>query len=191
MRIALVDDNNERADTLERALGALGHRLVGRLSTRDDLRAAVLECEPEVMLIGVDAPSRDLLDTLADLQRELPRPIVVFSRQSDAETTRLAIRAGVSAYVVDDLAPARLQPVLDVAIARFHEHQALHRELEDTRQRLAERKDIERAKHLLMQRRALAEPEAYRLLRKMAMDRKLRLGEVARAVLMASELEPR
>ncbi len=188
MRIVLVDDDAERAETLERALQAHGHVIEARLDTEADLAAAVRRWLPDILLIDVDAPSRDTLESLASLHRDLPRPVVLFAAHSDSDTIRRAIRAGVSAYVVDGMTASRLQPVLDVAIARFQEHLAMKRELDEMQQRLADRRDVDRAKLLLMERRKLGENEAYELLRSMAMNRKQRLGDVARALLLASEV---
>lgn len=187
VRIVLVDDDAERATLLEAALQAHGHRVEARLDTQADLAAAVRHWLPDIVLIDVDAPSRDTLESLASIHRDHPRPVVLFAAHSDADTIRRAIRAGVSAYVVDGMTPARLQPVLDVAIARFQEHLAIKQELVDTQQRLADRRDVDRAKLLLMERRRLGENEAYELLRTMAMNRKQRLGDMARALLLASE----
>jgi response regulator NasT len=113
---------------------------------------------------------------------------VIAVDRSDSESIRAAVQAGVSAYVVGGLAPERVRPVLEVAIARFNQYQALRRELETARSTLEERKVIERAKGILMKSRRLAEDEAFRLLRKMAMDRKTRLADVARQIVDAAEL---
>lgn len=184
----LVDDDTLRLQQVESELKSVGHDVVVRLDTAADLPAEVRRHAPDVILIDVDAPARDTLESLARISSESPRPIVMFAGASDCDTIRRAVRAGVSAYVVDGLSAARLKPILDVAIARFHEHQALRRELEDTRTRLADRRDIEKAKGLLIQRRGMAEDQAYEQLRRMAMDRRLKLGEAARSVITAAAL---
>lgn len=188
LRIMLVDDDHLRLQQVEVALSAAGHQVIVRLDTRADLLDAVRRHAPDVILIDVDAPGRDTLESLNRISSDCPRPIVMFSGDGDGDTIRRAVRAGVSAYVVDGLSAARLKPILDVAIARFHEHQALRRELDDAKARLADRRDVERAKGLLMQRRQLNETQAYEMLRKMAMDRSLRIGEAARALIAAAEL---
>lgn len=188
MRIMLVDDDPLRLAQVEQALCAAGHQVVLRLDTRADLLAEVRRHAPDVILIDVDAPARDTLESLNRISSDCPRPIVMFAGDGDGETIRRAVRAGVSAYVVDGLSAARLKPILDVAIARFHEHQALRRELDDTRTRLADRRDVDKAKALLMQRRSLSEDKAYEQLRRMAMDRGLKIGEAARVLLAAAEL---
>ena len=188
MRVMLVDDDHDRLRLLREALVGSGNEVVAELATSSDLLTAVNRHQPDVVLIDVDAPSRDTLESLGQIARDRPRPIVLFAANSDAETIRRAMRAGVSAYVVDGMSASRLKSVIDVAIARFHEHQALKRELEDTKTRLADRRDIDRAKGVLMQRRGLSENDAYELLRRMAMDRNLKRGDAARALLAAADL---
>ena len=183
----LVDDDLERLALLEQPLVADGHVIVARLDTHADLLHAVSRYQPEIIFIDVDAPGRDTLESLGQLHREQPRPIVLFAARSDIETTRRAVHAGVSAYVVGGLDPARLSALMEVAIARFEAHQALRRELDNARSRLADQRDIEKAKGLLMKRRGLDEAAAYGMLRKMAMDRKQRMGDFARALLSAAE----
>lgn len=184
----LVDDHPDRIAMLEAALSEDGHEVVARLDTQADLGAAVARVAPDVILIDVDAPSRDTLESLALINREQPRPIVLFAARSDADTIQRAMRAGVSSYVVDGMSPERLKAVMEVAIARFEQFQALRRELDDAKTKLADRRDVDRAKGLLMQRRGLDENAAYEMLRKMAMSRNLRIGEAARSLIAAAEL---
>lgn len=184
----LVDDDDQRMLLLRQALIGDGNVVVAQLTTADDLITAVAQHQPDIVLIDVDAPSRDTLESLGRITRDRPRPIVLFARHGDADSARRAMRAGVSAYVVDGMPEARLRSVIEVAIARFDEYQALRRELEDTRARLADRRDVDRAKGVLMQRRGLSESQAYEQLRRMAMDRNLKIGDAARALLAAAEL---
>jgi response regulator NasT len=188
MRIMLVDDDPTRSEIVETALLGAGYRIAVRLGTSADLIAAVQRYSPDVILIDVDAPGRDTLESLNRISSDCPRPIVMFADDSDGDTIRRAVRAGVSAYVVDGLSPQRLKPIVEVAIARFHEHQALRRELDEAKTRLADRRDVERAKGLLMERRKLSETQAYEMLRKMAMDRSLKIGDAARALIAAADL---
>jgi len=188
MRIMLVDDDQVRLQQVEQALAAGGDEVVVRLDTRADLLQAVQRYAPDVILIDVDAPGRDTLESLNRISIDCPRPIVMFTDDGGSDTIRRAVRAGVSAYVVAGLSATRLKPIVDVAIARFHEHQALRRELDDAKTRLADRRDIERAKGLLMTRRNLNETDAYEMLRKMAMDRNMKLGDASRALIAAAEL---
>lgn len=188
LRVMLVDDDKERLATLEQVLAAEGHSVVARLDTHADLSQQVAQHRPEIIFIDVDAPARDTLESLGQLNREQPRPVVLFAARSDAETTRRAVQAGVSVYVVDGLNPARLNGLVELAIARFEMHQQLRQELNRVQARLADQRDIEKAKGLLMKRRGLDEATAYGLLRKMAMDRKQRMGDFARVLLSAADV---
>lgn len=188
MRIMLVDDDCGRMALLRQELLSGGNEVVAQLSPEDDLLKAVATCHPDVILIEVDAPSRDTLESLGQIGRDQPRPIMLFAQHIDAQTARRAMRAGVSAYVVDGMTPTRLKSVIDIAIARFDEHQALRQALEETRTQLADRRDVDRAKGVLMQRRRLTETEAHELLRKMALERRMKIGDAARSLLAAAEL---
>jgi response regulator NasT len=129
-----------------------------------------------------------VLDNCAAVTQQVPRPIVFFANNADPDTIAEAVKAGVSAYVVDGLTEARIKPILDVAIARFREHQKLRDELEEMKTRLADRRDVERAKAMLAKLRKLDEAAAYALLRRSAMARRITIGEAARTMLAAAEL---
>jgi response regulator NasT len=188
LKILIVDQDSGRSAILEQALIDAGHTVVARLQSERDLASKVAEYRPDVVIIDMEAPGRDTLEQMREVSRDNPRPIVLFSNQRDPEYIRQAVQAGVSAYVVDGLQKERVLPIVEVAMARFREFQALRRELEETRSRLQERKIIEKAKGILMQRRGLSEDAAYQLMRKMAMDRNLRLVEVARTLLALEDL---
>jgi response regulator NasT len=188
LRVMVVDDDDGRAAFVTQALQASGYDVVARLSAAEDLLAAVRRVQPDVVLVDMDNPARDVLDNCAAVTQEVPRPIVFFARNADPDTIADAVRAGVSAYVVDGLTEPRLKPILDVAIARFREHQRLRNELQDMHTRLADRRDVERAKATLAKLRKLDEAQAYALLRRSAMARRITIGEAARTVLAAAEL---
>ena len=188
LRVMIVDENPERAALIEASLAGEGYEIVARVIGRADLQATVNRVEPDVIVIDMECPDRDTLEDMSRITRERRRPTVMFVDRSDSESIRAAVRAGVSAYVVAGLSPERVRPVLEVAIARFTEFEELRRELESVRSNLEDRKVIERAKGILMKRRGLPEDEAFRLLRKMAMDRKLRLAAVARELVAAAEV---
>jgi len=188
LRVLLVDRSVGRAAVLEQALGDAGYSVVGRIAASDDLQAAVQRIEPDVIIIDMDSPDRDTLEHMRGISAERPKPIVMFAEDGDSVTIEEAVRAGVSAYIVDGLNATRVKPIMDVAIARFREFQALRQELADAKHSLAERKDIERAKGILMQQRDWNEQEAYEALRKLAMDRNLRIGEVARNIIAVADL---
>jgi len=158
------------------------------LSSAAGLAEQVARLEPDVIIIDIESPDRDTLEHMASLHRDNPRPVVMFAEQNDSGAIERAVRAGVSAYVVDGLNPSRVKTIVDVAVARFREYQALRRELEETRTQLADRKQIDRAKGLLMKHRSLDEKQAYNAMRKMAMDRGQRLAEVAGNIIAVFDL---
>lgn len=184
----LVDEKAERSSDLERALTAEGYRVAARLSSRDDLRARVAELAPDVIIVDMQSPDRDMFEDMRHIHRAQPRPILMFVDESDFESTRAAVRAGVSAYVVDGLRSRSVRPIVEVAIARFEEHEALRRELREARLHLEERKLVDRAKGILMQRKGIGEEDAYRMLRKAAMDRQARIADVARHLIETADL---
>jgi response regulator NasT len=188
LRMVLVDDDADRAAFVTQALRAAGHDVVARLSANEDLLAAVRRLRPDVILVDMDNPARDVLDNCAAVTQQVPRPIIFFARDADPDTIARAVRAGVSAYIVDGMAAHRIKSILDVAIARFREHQRLRNELDEMRTRLADRRDVERAKSMLARVRRLDEAQAYALLRRSAMARRITIGEAARTVLAAAEL---
>ncbi|HEX9465834.1 MAG TPA: ANTAR domain-containing protein [Alphaproteobacteria bacterium] len=183
-----MDADPARAAVLKAGLTDSGARIVAVASPDDDLLRAVRDAAPDVIIIDLDSPSRDTLESLRAVTRDQPRPIVMFVDNSDDHMIEAAIRAGVSAYVIDGLQAKRVKPVLDVAIARFKEYQALRGELEKTKNSLNERKAIERAKGILMDQRQMTEDEAYRTLRKLAMDQNKRLVDVAQALLTYAQV---
>jgi two-component system, response regulator / RNA-binding antiterminator len=136
----------------------------------------------------MDSPSRDVLEHLVFVSQNSPRPVVMFAQDDAPETIRAATRAGVSAYVVDGLDRDRIKSIVEAAVARFEDYQALRTQLAEANLKLSERKVVEKAKGLLMKSRALDEEAAYAALRKMAMDRKLKLIEVAQRVIDAADL---
>jgi response regulator NasT len=188
MRVLLVDDDQERAATLKTALSEAGYEVVAHVSASLDLVARVRELQPDVVIIDRDSPDRDTLEHVCMVTRDDPRPIVMFTQDQDRTMIREALKAGVTAYVVDGLSAERIRPIMDVAVARFEQSQALHQELQEARATLAERKVIERAKGILMQQRGCSEDEAYRLLRKAAMDGNKRLAEVAEQLIAMIKL---
>jgi two-component system, response regulator / RNA-binding antiterminator len=183
LRVLLVDSDMERAAAVRAGLEAAGFEVAGVSSDASGLTRLVRETRADIIVCDLDDPSRDALESMRALNRDEPRPVVVFASRGEPEQIEAALEAGVAAYVVEGLAPARVRPVLEVAIRRFRAHQALRAELDEARATLAERVLIERAKGVLMQRRRLPEADAHRLLRRWAMDRSQRMVEVARSIL--------
>jgi response regulator NasT len=188
VRVVLVDGAAERAAWVKESLEASGFVVMAVLGMGTDLPRLVGEMSPDVIVVDIDSPDRDILEGMRQVAREHRRPVVMFAQDGNAEAIRASVEAGVAAYVVDGLRPERVKPVVDVAIARFKQFQELQSELDRTKATLAARKLVERAKGILMKRRQCEEEEAYKLMRKMAMDQKLRLIDIANKIIEAAEL---
>ncbi len=188
LRVLIVDDSEERVAILREGLERAGHHVAAVLSAPFDLLRAVETTRPDVIVIDTESPSRDVLENLFAVTRSNPRPIVMFSEDRASESIREAVRVGVSAYVVDGLDASRVEPILEVAVARFEAFQNLREQLAEATLKLEERKLVERAKGLLMKARGLDENAAYKLLRQQAMQQQLRLGEVAERLIAAADL---
>jgi len=188
MRVLVVDETQERADILREGLRRAGYEVSASLSSPDALPATIEQLRPDVIVIDTGSPSPEVLEHLVVVAQHTPSPVVMFSSDGAPETIREALRAGVSAYVVDGMDPDRIRAIIDVAVAQFEHFQRLRQALAEANLKLAERKLVERAKGLLIKHRNLDEQAAYALLRKFAMDRKLRLGEVAQQLIDAADL---
>ncbi|ADH87730.1 response regulator receiver and ANTAR domain protein [Ancylobacter novellus DSM 506] len=188
LRIVIVDESPLRAAILEEGLREAGYRNVLRLPERHDLLARLHAIDPDVIVIDLEDPSRDVIEQMFQVSREVKRPIAMFVDQSDSSTIAAAIDAGVSAYIVDGLKKERVKPIIDMTISRFRAFARLREELEQTRTELEERKTIDRAKGILMKMKGLDEPQAYALLRRTAMNEKRRLVDIAQSVITAAEL---
>jgi response regulator NasT len=189
LKVLLVDDRRDRASALKRALSVMdGVEVALTLESPLALLRHVEQQRPDIILIDTESPSRDVLEQLAAVSGNAPRPVVMFTEDAQDDAIRSALRAGVSAYIVDGIAPGRLDPIMRIAMERFDAEQELRAELEDTKARLAERKVVERAKGILMKQRGCSEDEAYAALRSLAMQRGIRLGEAAQQVIDVSSL---
>jgi response regulator NasT len=188
LKVMLVDEDPDRAASVRAALEANGCEVVSRLASPMEIYDAVAASSPDVIIIDTESPSRDSLESLAFVSRDRPHPIVMFSGDRSSETIREAIRAGVSAYVVDGLSQERLQPILEVAVERFAAEQSLKQELADAKSQLSERKKVERAKGILMKQKSIAEDEAFQQLRRFAMDRGIKMADAAAQVIDMAKL---
>ena len=188
MRVLVVDESAERAEILRDGLARAGYEVSASLSSPSALLKTIERIQPDVIVVGTDSPSRDVLEHLVVVSVHGPRPVVMFASDGTPQMIREALKAGVSAYVVDGLDAARVKTIIDVAVARFEDFQRLRIALAEANLRLAERKLVERAKGILMKTRGMDEEAAYALLRRRAMDRKLRLGEVAQQLIDAADL---
>ncbi|WP_454280025.1 ANTAR domain-containing response regulator [Sphingomonas sp. Marseille-Q8236] len=188
MRIAIIDTSSTRAAIISDGLREAGLTDLVVIDPAGALAAQVERAAPEVVLINLENPSRDVLEDFFTMSRALDRPIAMFVDQSDAEATMAAVDAGVSAYVVDGLAKQRIKPILDLAVRRFQAFSRLQAELAEAKTALADRQVIDRAKAILMRRRSLAEPAAYALLRSHAMTSNRRIADVAEAIVTSEQL---
>ncbi|MGY8560580.1 ANTAR domain-containing response regulator [Paracidovorax citrulli] len=183
-----AQEQAERSRALRIGLLENGFNLVATLPADVFLSECIAQLQPDMVIVDAESAARDALEHVVMATREAPRPIVLFTNDEDTSHVRDAVAAGVTAYIVAGLAPQRIRPILDVAMARFQHEQALKAELADARGALQDRKTIDRAKGLLMQRHGLTEQAAYDKLRKLAMDKGLKLAEVAQRMLDAFEL---
>ena len=188
LRVMVVDESTECADLLRQGLQAAGHIVVATLGGTLNILAQVEHHKPDVIVISMDSPDRDSLEHICVVSQNQPKPIVLFTQAQDSNTIEAAVRAGVSAYVVDGLESSRVHSILNVAVARFNQYQALQLELAQSKAEIGERKQIERAKGLLMKQRRWDEDTAFRALRKMAMDRNIRLADAAEQVIAVTKL---
>jgi response regulator NasT len=180
LSVLLIDDTPARAEIVEAGLRAAGYRLLTRLEGTGELSERVREFSPDVVVLSLDSPTREVIEDMRRSTEQQARPIALFVEQSDPATIAAAMEAGVSAYVVKGLAQDRVRPVVEVAVAHFNRYHSMREELDRARLTLLERKAIDRAKGLLMEQKGLAEDAAYKLLRKLAMDQNKRIGEIAR-----------
>ncbi len=188
LRVLLIDDDRGRSALLEQALRDAGYAVIAKFGTGDNIAFLVNEHQPDVIIVDLESPDRDTLEHMHTISRDQPRPIVMFAEDQDSSAIHKAIKAGVSAYIVDGLNSKRVKPVMEVAIARFREYQALRDELKRTKVSLEERKLLDRAKALLIKRQGMSEEEAYQALRKLAMDRGIKLVEAARNIISVLDL---
>ena len=188
LRVMLVDDSPGDVSPLKESLIKSGYDVVEVTSSAAVLLDRVAALQPDVIIIDTESPTRDTLEQLSFVSARQPRPIVLFTEDRENATIQAAIKAGVSAYIVAGMQPDRLRPILDVAVARFEQDHALREELKSAQGRLVERKVVERAKGILMQQKGVSEDEAFRLMRKLAMDRNRKLLDVAQQIIDVSDL---
>ena len=178
----------ERSRQLRIGLLEGGFNLIATLPADVFLSDRLAQLQPDMIIVDAESDARDALEHVVVATREARRPIVLFTNDEDTTHVKDAVAAGVSAYIVAGLEPARIRPILDVAMARFEHEQGLRRELAEAKGELRDRKVIERAKAMLMQRQDLSETQAYDKLRKAAMNKGLRMAEVAQRLLDAADL---
>lgn len=188
LKIVIVDESPVRAAILADGLREAGFTQVVRLEETANLLAHIYAVDPDVILIDLENPSRDVLEQMFQVSRAVRRPIAMFVDQSDSASIQASVDAGVSAYIVDGLKKERVKHILDLCISRFYAFSRLQTELDKAKTALEERKVIDRAKGILMKAKNLSEEEAYALLRRTAMNENRKIAEVAQSVLTAADL---
>lgn len=188
LTILVIDENTIRASIIEEGLREAGHLRVTVIHDVNGIARSIEQLTPDVIIIDLENPNRDMLEHLFQLTRSVSRPIAMFVDRADTESIAAAVDAGVSAYIVDGLKKERVKPILDMAVMRFRAFDRLRRELTDAKTALTERKVIERAKGILMKMRGLSEEEAFALLRQTAMNEKKKMADIAQSVVTAASL---
>ena len=188
LSILIIDENRLRVSVIEAGLREAGHDNLTIVHDVTGIARRIAEIEPDVIIISLENPNRDMLENMFQLSRAVKRPIAMFVDRSDQAEIEAAVEAGVSAYVVDGLKRERVKPILDMAISRFNAFSRMTRELEEARSELENRKLIDRAKGILMSTRGLGEADAYALLRKTAMNQNRKISEIAESLITAAGL---
>lgn len=188
MRIAIVDESAARAAVIQEGLAGIDDCETVVLTERRGLIAQIAGFEPDIVLMDLGNPSRDVLEEYFAVSKALAKPIAMFVDESDEESIAASVDAGVSSYIVNGFAKERIRPILDLAVRRFNAFARLEHDLAEARGQLAERANVDKAKRLLMTSRGLSEPEAYKELRSQAMRSSKRIADVAEALLMADQL---
>ncbi len=184
LHILLIDDDADRASALANALDASCYQVSHLVGSKASLLKEVDHKQPDIIIIDVESPDRDILESLHTLNNVNPKPIVMFSEQEDTQLIQQTTRSGVSAYVVGaDISDARVRSILDAAMARFDQMQQLRSQLDQTKKELATRKVVDQAKTLLMETKKISEKEAYQYIRKMAMDNGQKMEQVAKNII--------
>jgi response regulator NasT len=188
LSILIIDENRLRAAVIEDGLRDAGYSKLTLVHDVAGIARRIADISPDVIVIDLENPNRDVLESMFQLSRAVKRPIAMFVDRSDQAAIEAAVEAGVSAYVVDGLKRERVKPILDMAISRFNAFARMSRELEDARSQLESRKLVDRAKGILMKTRGMSEADAYALLRKTAMNQNRKISEIAESLITAAGL---
>ena len=181
--VLLIEEQQERSSILKKTLLDFGYNISQHVPLNTDIMAQVDAFKPDMLILATDLPSEALLKTLAEINQLLPLPIIIFAENDSPNLIKAAIRSGVSAYVVSEIIPQRLNSIISVANERFKSEQALRNELKQAKNQLESRKYIEKAKGIIMEQKQLSEQQSYDLLRKMAMDQGNSLAAVAKSII--------
>lgn len=187
-RILIIDDVRDRAAWLKASLELAEYEVTGVLAWEQVDERAIQAASAEVIIVDANAPGRDTLEQISLMSTTLEKPVVVLGGQTDQRSIQAAMRAGVSAYVAHTVQGADLRGIIQVAAARFAEHQRMRDELKEAKDQLVERKLVDQAKGILMSEHGFSEPDAYKRMRSMAMSKGKRMTEIAEAIILAKEL---
>ena len=188
LKVMLVDEASERSESIAELLQYAGCEVIASVSPSHDLLQHIEEVEPDLVIIDIELPDRDIMENLQSVQANTPRPMVMFSQDEEGYTIRRAIEAGVSAYVVDGIDAARVRPIIDAAIATFDQFQILQKQLDVTQGELEKRDKVETAKRILVKQRNVSDAEAYKLMRRTAMEERIKVIEIAERIIDANKL---
>jgi len=188
LKVLLIENEKHKAHLLEEALQTARYQVKRVSNYGMSLLKQVEMSQPDIIIIDIESPDRDMLESLTNISNIAPKPVVMFSEQGEQAMIHQLIKAGVSAYVIGGINKDRVKSIIDIAMARFSEYQALKNELKLTKQKLSSQKNVEKAKLWLMQNRVLSENEAYHFLRKTAMDNGQKVEDVAKNVLAMANM---
>jgi two-component system, response regulator / RNA-binding antiterminator len=188
LKLMIIDDDLQANKSLKQSLLDSNFSVVAHIAINKDLARVLGEFDSDVAVVDIKSLSEDILKAVVDINTHSPRPIVMFTQESDTQKIKAATHAGVSAYVVGVIPNERLAPVIDAAIARFEEFKHLRAELNLANAKLNERKIVERAKGILMKQRDLNEDESYNLLRTMAMKKNMKLADLSSQLVEAAKM---
>ncbi len=186
--VLLIEEKKSNLSTLRKALVDFNYQVSKHIDFNENIIAQIEMCSPDILILATDLPSEKILKDLAEINQMLPLPIVIFAENDSPNVIQQAIKAGVSAYVVQEILPQRINSIISVAHERFKEVQALRNELKQAKTQLESRKLIERAKGYIMVQKNISENDAYITLRKMAMDQGTPIAMVAKNIIDVCEL---
>ena len=186
--ILVVDESAPRLELLIAALRAAGYDRLYPLQNSTELHQVVRETRPDVVLIEVDSQSIKKMEQLKLIRDHAPTPVLMVAQDPQAQTIQEAVASGVCAYSVGDVSTDRVKPAIEVAMATFASFKALRDQLSEARRKLSQQKRIDRAKCILIQQKGLSEEQAHKTLRKLAMDRKRKLVDIADDLIAMSKL---
>ena len=188
LQVLFIEKDTEKAQKMMNALDQDKYEVTHLTSGNAAFLTLVEEYQPDLILMDVESPDRDIVESLSIMSAANPKPVVMFSQDEDTDTINSLVKSGVSAYIVGDVDPTRVRTIIDIAIARFDEHQQLKNELASTQQQLSKQKTVEQAKIWLMETKGLSEKEAYGMLRKNAMDTSQTIELVAKNILSVATM---